>query len=320
MKFNAANWLWLLLAVAALLSIYLLVQLRRKRYVARFTNVKLLGTVAPTRPGWRRHVAFTLILLALASMTVAMAKPTKNVKVPRDKATVMMVIDVSYSMKATDVTPNRLAAAQKAAKEFVEMLPDSINLGLVSFARSAIVEVSPTTNRGQVSSAIDHLQLGPSTATGDAILTALQSLQTFQDSIPGGKKDSDKVPSRVVLLSDGARTVGRPVEDGISAAKKASVPVSTIAFGTPNATVELDDGLAPVPVDRQTMKQIADGTGGSYHAAASASELQEVYQDIGSQIGYTTARREVTTWAVGVGLILAFLGTGVSLFWAGRFL
>lgn len=320
MKFNAADWLWLLLAVAALLGIYLLVQLRRKRYVARFTNVKLLGTVAPKRPGWRRHVAFTLILLALASLTVAMAKPTKNVKVPRDRATVMMVIDVSYSMKATDVSPNRLAAAQKAAKEFVEMLPASINLGLVSFARSAMVDVPPTTNRGQVARAIDGLQLGPSTATGDAILTALQSLQTFQDSIPGGKQDSDDVPSRVVLLSDGARTVGRPVEDGIAEAKKQRVPVSTIAFGTPNATVELDDGLAPVPVDRQTMKQIADGTGGSYHAAASASELQEVYKDIGSQIGYTTARREVTTWAVGVGLILAFLGTGVSLLWGSRFL
>lgn len=320
MTFLAAHWLWLLLAVAALLVVYVVLQLRRKRYAVRFSNVDLLGRIAPKRPGWRRHVAFGLLLLALASLTVAMARPSKNVKVPRDRATVMMVIDVSLSMEATDVTPTRLKAAQKAGKQFAAMLPKQINLGLVSFAGTATVDVRPTTSRDPVERAIDQLRLAPSTATGDAIFAALGALQSFQNQLPSANGKRDPIPSRIVLLSDGARTVGRPVDEAIAAAKQANVPISTIAFGTSNGTVELEGQQQQVPVDTETMKQIAAGTGGSYHAAASASELQDVYKNLGSQIGYTTKPREVTTWAVAVGLILAFVAAGASLFWTNRLL
>lgn len=318
--FLSPDWLWLLLAVAALLALYLVLQLRRKRYVVRFTNVALLGSIAPKRPGWRRHVAFGLLILALASFTVAMARPSKQVKVPRDRATVMMVIDVSLSMEADDVAPTRLKAAQRAATQFTQMLPKSINLGLVSFAGTATVDTAPTTNRSSVTDAIAHLQLAPSTATGDAIFAALGALQSFQRQVPTGAGNAGRVPSRIVMLSDGARTVGRPVDEAISAAHQAKVPVSTIAFGTADGSVQLDGQQQEVPVDTDTMKRIASGTGGSYHSAASAGELRDVYQNIGSQIGYTKQPREVTTWAVGIGLILAFVAAGASLLWTNRML
>jgi Ca-activated chloride channel homolog len=318
--FLAPHWLWLLLGVAGLLVLYVVLQLRRKRYAVRFTNVELLGSIAPKRPGWRRHVAFTLLLLALAAGSLAMARPSKTVKVPRDRATVMMVIDVSLSMESTDVTPTRLKAAQKAAKEFARLLPSSINLGLVSFAGTAAVDVRPTTNRSDVTRAIDNLQLAPSTATGDAIFAALGALQSFQAQAPSTGNKSQPVPARIVMLSDGARTVGRPVDEGITAAKQAKVPISTIAFGTPTGTVELEGQQQQVPVDTDTMKHIAQGTGGSYHAAASASQLHDVYQNLGSQIGYTKEPKEITTRVVGIGLILAFAAAGASLLWTNRLL
>ena len=316
--FLSPGWLWLLLAVAVLLGVYIVLARRRGRYAARFTNVALLDSVAPKRPGWRRHVAFGLLLVSLASLTVAMARPARQVKVPRDRATVMMVIDVSLSMEANDVTPTRLKAAQVAAKQFTHLLPKQINLGLVSFAGTATVDVAPTTNRDSVTRAIDDLQLAQSTATGDAIIAALGALRSFRAQLPTGDGRSKPVPSRVVMLSDGARTVGRPVADAIQAAQKAHVPVSTIAFGTAEGSIELEGQSQQVPVDTETMKEIAKGTGGSYHSAASAGELRTVYKDLGSQIGFTTQHREVTIWAVAVGLFLAFAATGLSLLWTNR--
>ncbi len=318
--FLSPGWLWVLLAVAALLGIYIVLALRRSRYAARFTNVALLDSVAPKRPGWRRHVAFGLLLVALASFTVAMARPARQVKVPRDRATVVMVIDVSLSMEATDVTPTRLKAAKAAAKQFAHLLPKQINLGLVSFAGTPTVDVSPTTNRDSVTRAIDNLQLAQSTATGDAIIAALGALRSFRAQLPTGNGQLKPVPSKIVMLSDGARTVGRPVSDAIQAAQKARVPVSTIAFGTAEGSIELEGQQQQVPVDTETMKEIAKGTGGSYHSAASADELRAVYRDLGSQIGYTTQHREVTVWAVGIGLLLAFAAAGLSLLWTNRLL
>ncbi len=318
--FLSPGWLWVLLAVAALLVLYVVLARRRGRYAARFTNVALLDSVAPKRPGWRRHVAFGLLLLALASLTVAMARPARQVKVPRDRATVMMVIDVSLSMEATDVTPTRLKAAKAAAKQFAHLLPKQINLGLVSFAGTPTVDVAPTTNRESVTRAIDDLQLAQSTATGDAIIAALGALRSFRVQLPTENGQLKPVPSKIVMLSDGARTVGRPVSDAIQAAQKARVPVSTIAFGTAEGSIELEGQQQQVPVDTETMKEIAKGTGGSYHSAASADELRAVYHDLGSQIGYTTQHREVTVWAVGVGLILALAAAGLSLLWTNRLL
>lgn len=318
MKFLAPQWLWLLAAVGALLLLYVLLQWRRKRYAVRFSNTALLGSLVPKRPGWRRHVAFTMLLLALASLTVAMSRPSRQVKVPRDRATVMMVIDVSFSMDANDVAPTRLKAAQAAAKEFAGMLPKSINLGLESFSGTTSIDAKPSTNRTPVKQAIDRLHTAASTATGDAIFAALDALHSFQQEIPS---DNGKAPpERIVMLSDGARTLGRSVDSAIQAAKQAKVPISTIAFGTPNGEVDIEGNRSSVPVDTDTMKQIASGTGGTYHAAASEQELHDIYKNLGSQIGYVKRPREVTTWAIGVGLILAFSAAGASLFWTNRLL
>lgn len=318
--FLSPGWLWLLLAVAGLLALYLVLQLRRKRYAVRFANLELLGRLAPKRPGWRRHVAFGLLLLALVGLTTAMAKPTRDTRVPRDRATVMMAIDVSLSMRAEDVSPNRLEAAQAAAKEFVSLLPPRINLGLVTFSGTANVAVSPTTDRGSVLRALDNLELSERTAIGEAVFSCLDALKTFQSQLAGQEGTDGAPPSRIVLMSDGTNTWGRSPEQAVGAAKQAEVPVSTIAFGTDDGYIELEGDRTPVPVNHDQLKGIADGTGGSYYAAASAEELSSVYRDLGSQIGYTTERREITTWFVGMGLLFAFAAAGASLAWTNRLL
>jgi Ca-activated chloride channel family protein len=318
--FLSPAWLWALLAVAAFAAVYLVLQLRRKAYAARFANLELLGSIAPRRPGWRRHLSFALLLLALSSLTVAMARPTKDVRVPRDRATVMMAIDVSLSMQSTDVEPTRLVAAQRAAKEFVDLLPPRINLGLVSFSGSASVAVSPTTDRAAVKRAIDNLQLAERTAIGEAIFSCLDAIKTFQAQLAGQDGGNPPPPARVVLMSDGSNTWGRTPEQGVAAAKQANVPVSTIAFGTDNGYIVLEGEHVAVPVNHEQLQGIADDSGGSYHSAASAGELSDVYRDIGSQIGYTTERHEVTTWLVGTGLLAAFAASGLALFWTNRLL
>ena len=176
MTFQAPLWLLALLGVAALVGYYVLVQRRRKAYAARFTNVALLGSIMPKRPGWKRHVAFGILAVGLATLVVSLAVPSTVVRVPREKATVVMAVDVSLSMQATDIQPDRFRAMQTAAKEFVDVLPERINLGLVSFAGTATTLVPPTTDRLQVSNAIDNLDLAESTAIGEAIFTSLEAI------------------------------------------------------------------------------------------------------------------------------------------------
>jgi Ca-activated chloride channel family protein len=318
MTFQSPLWLLLLLAVAALVGLYVLLQLRRKRYAARFTNVALLGSLVPKRPGWRRHLAFGLVALALAALVVSLAVPSAEVRVPRERATVIMAVDVSLSMKATDIDPTRFQAMQTAAKQFVDVLPARINLGLVSFAGTATTLVPPTTDRGQVRTAIDHLQLAEATAIGEAVFTSLSAIENYQDSLDTPSRDLP--PARIVLLSDGYNTVGRDDTQAIDAATSAKVPVSTIAFGTDYGTLDLNGETVPVPVDRATLKKIADETGGSYSQAASAGELEKVYADLGSQIGYTTEPHDISPWFVRTGVFLAFLGAVLSLLWTQRLL
>jgi Ca-activated chloride channel homolog len=316
MTFQSPVWLVALLAVVALVALYVFLQLRRKAYAARFTNVALLGSLVPKRPGWRRHLAFGVVALGLATLVVSLAVPSTEVRVPREKATVIMAVDVSLSMQATDIEPDRFQAMQKAAKEFVDVLPERINLGLVSFAGTATTLVPPTTDRVQVESAIDNLDLAEATAIGEAVFTSLTAIENFQSSLSGD--DAEEAPARIVLLSDGATTVGREDTQAIDAARAAGVPVSTIAFGTDYGTLDLDGETVPVPVDRAALEEIADGTGGSYSEAASASELEEVYADLGSQIGYTTEPQDVSYWFVRFGVLFALIGAGLSLLWTNR--
>ncbi|MGY1591409.1 VWA domain-containing protein [Geodermatophilus sp. SYSU D00708] len=318
MTFQAPLWLLGLLAVVALVALYVVLQLRRKAYAARFTNVALLGSLVPKRPGWRRHLAFGLVALSLAALVVSLAVPSTEVRVPRERATVIMAVDVSLSMQATDIEPSRFEAMQKAAKEFVDVLPERINLGLVSFAGTATTLVTPTTDRGQVRSAIDNLDLAESTAIGEAVFTSLSAIQNYQASLEATEEELP--PARIVLLSDGYNTVGRDDTQAVDAAVDAGIPVSTIAFGTDYGTLDLDGERVPVPVDRETLERIADDTGGSYSEAASAAELEQVYEDLGSQIGYTTEPRDVSYWFVRGGVLLALLGVVLSLLWTNRLL
>jgi Ca-activated chloride channel homolog len=316
MTFLAPAWLWLLVAVAALVAGYVVLQLRRTKYVARFSNVELLGSVAPRRPGWRRHLTFALLLIGLTVLSVGVARPAAAVRVPRDRATVVMAIDVSLSMQATDVLPSRLQAAQQAAKKFVDLLPSRINLGLVSFGGSANSLVAPTVNRDTVKTAIDKLRLQESTAIGQAVVTSLDSINVFgQETTAKGDKPP---PARIVLLSDGANNKPPSVSDAAAAARKAGVQVSTIAFGTDGGTVSVDGQTIPVPADKVTLDQLARSTGGSYHAAASVQELESVYANIGSQIGYTTEHRDISWRFLTVGLMFALAAAGTSMLWAGR--
>src|SRR5688572_14082170 len=316
MTFQAPLWLLALLGVAALVGYYVLVQRRRKAYAARFTNVALLGSIMPKRPGWKRHVAFGILAVGLATLVVSLAVPSTEVRVPREKATVVMAVDVSLSMQATDIQPDRFRAMQTAAKEFVDVLPERINLGLVSFAGTATTLVPPTTDRVQVANAIDNLDLAESTAIGEAVFTSLTAIENFQSTVEAG--EDEPPPARIVLLSDGQTTVGREDTQAIDAARAAGVPVSTIAFGTDYGTLDLDGETVPVPVDRASLEQLAEQTGGSYSEAASAAELEQVYADLGSQIGYTTEPQDISPWFVRGGVVLAMLGVVLSLFWTNR--
>lgn len=317
MTFLSPGWLFLLLAVAALLAGYVVLQLRRKSYAARFTNVALLGTVAPRRPGWRRHLTFALLLIGLTVLSIGVARPSAAVRVPRERATVMLDVDVSLSMEATDVLPSRIQAAKRAAKKFAELLPTRINLGLVSFARNANVLVPPTLDRDQFKKAVDGLHLDNYTAIGEAIFSSLQAIKVFSQATTA--RGDSPPPARIVLLSDGSNTTGRPVSDAIRAAQRAKVPVSTIAFGTPNGTVTGENGaVIPVPADDSALAQIAQLTGGSFHTAASVEQLESVYKDIGSQIGYTTEHRDISWRFLVAGVIASMLAAASSMLWAGR--
>jgi Ca-activated chloride channel family protein len=318
MTFQSPWWLVALLAVVALVALYVVLQLRRAKYAARFTNVALLGSLVPRRAGWRRHVAFGLLALGLAVLVTSLAVPSTEVRVPRERATVVMAVDVSLSMRATDIEPDRFSAMQVAAKQFVDVLPARINLGLVSFAGTATTLVTPTTDRDQVRTAIDNLQLAEATAIGEAVFTSLTAVTNFQSTLESSGEEVP--PARVVLLSDGYNTVGRETTQAVDAAVSAQVPVSTIAFGTDYGVLDLNGERFPVPVDRSTLEDIADKTGGSYSEAASAAELQQVYEDLGSQIGYTTEAQDISPWFVRGGLLFAFLGIVASLLWTNRLL
>jgi Ca-activated chloride channel family protein len=316
MHFASPSWLFLLIAVLAVALGYLLVQLRRRKFVARFSNTQLLASVVPRRPGWRRHLTFALLLISMTVLSLGVARPTAAVRVPQEKATVMLAIDVSLSMQATDVLPNRLDAAKQAAQQFADLLPKRINLGLVKFGRNGSVLVPPTLDRDSFKRAVDGLQLEPYTAIGEGVFACLDALQTFSQTTTAA---NDKpAPARIVLLSDGSNTVGRTVAEAAAAAKKASTPVSTIAFGTDSGTVTVEGRTTPVPADKPTLRGLAQSTGGTFHTAASAQELQSVYKDIGSQIGYTTAQRDISWRFMIAGLLALVLAGAISLLWSGR--
>jgi len=307
--FDHAWYFIFLLVVLVLVGLYIAAQLARQRRVLRFANMELLESVAPQRPNRWRHLPAVLLVVSLVLFTIAMAGPTRDVRIPRNRAVVMLVIDVSQSMRATDIEPNRLAAAQVAAKQFADELTAGINLGLIAYAGTATVLVSPTTNRDATKQAIDKLQPADRTATGEAIFTALQAIATVGAVIGGGDTPP---PARIVLFSDGKETVPSNPDNPKGAytaartAKDQGVPISTISFGTPYGYVEINDQRQPVPVDDETMKKVAQLSGGQSYSASNLSELKGVYSTLQQQIGYETIRGDASTGWLRLGsLVLA---------------
>jgi Ca-activated chloride channel homolog len=237
--------------------------------------------------------------------------------VPREEATVMLALDVSLSMQATDVLPTRIDAAKKAAIKFADLLPPKINLGLVGFAKSAEVKVPPTIDRDSFKAAVDSLELRESTAIGDAVEACLDAIRTFSASTT--VKGSKPPPAQIVLLSDGTSNSGKKPLDAAQDAVKQKVPVATIAFGTPSGTVDLPgEGVQPVPADRTTLHRLADATHGSFHTAVSEQELSAIYKDLGSQIGYQTVHRDISWRFLALGVLIGMVAAATSLLWAGR--
>jgi Ca-activated chloride channel homolog len=303
LQFLAPSRLWLLLLIPALVGLYLLL-IQRKRNRNKQVGRTMFDLVIPRDRTWLRHLAVGLSILSLLTLTLAFAKPKDEVSVPRERATIVVTIDVSLSMEATDVEPTRLEAAKGAAVDFVNALPPKFNVALVSFAGTATTVVPPTLDRGAVTAAIENLRPDRSTAIGEGIYTSLAALA----QVPPDPDNPDAVvPARVVLLSDGKTQVGRTSDEAAQAAKAQRVPIYTIAYGTADGYIEIGGRQEPVPVDKAELARVSKISGGEAYSASSAGELKQVYKDIGSSVGKEKVDREVTARYAGFGLGLAIL-------------
>ena len=314
----AHPWFFLfLLFVAGLVALYVVTQRARQKRILRFANMELLESVAPKRPNRWRHLSAILLIGSMVLLTIAMAGPQNDVRIPRNRAVVLLAIDVSQSMRATDIEPSRLAAAQVAAKQFADQLTPGINLGLIAYAGTATVLVSPTTNREATKIAIDNLQLADRTATGEAIFTALQAIATVGAVIGGG--EDGPPPARIVLMSDGKETVPSNPDNPKGAftaartAKDQGVPISTVTFGTPYGYVEINDQRQPVPVDDETLEKIAELSDGNAYSASTLEQLKEVFTSLQDQIGYETVKGDASVGWLRLGALLLALSALAAL-------
>ncbi|WP_099244952.1 VWA domain-containing protein [Mycobacterium sp. shizuoka-1] len=301
----------------ALLALYTVVQVQRRRRLRRFVAPAALARLNPKRPHRLRHLPIALAATALLALVFALAGPTHQVRIPRNRAVVMLVIDVSPSMQAKDVAPNRLRAAQDAARTFAQQLTPGVNLGLVSFGGNVNLLVSPTPDHGATVAALDKLQPDNSTATGEALFTALESIQTVSTVLTAG--DATPPPARIVLLSDGGENKPanpdnpRGAFTAARAAKDQGVPVSTITFGTRAGVVTLKDESIPVPSDGTQMKRIAELSGGQTYTATTVDELNRSYASVLQQVGYQTTSAPGGTGWLRLAVLLATIATFLAL-------
>jgi Ca-activated chloride channel family protein len=304
LAFGSPDRLLILLVIPLLIVAYIIATHRKNRRGMRFTNTSMLDVVVPKQSQWRRHLAVALSLLSLITLTAAFARPKTQVDVPRERATVVVVIDASLSMEATDVNPDRLSAAKQAAVAFVDSLPEKYNVAVVSMSGNPNILVPPTLAHNTVENAINTIRLQESTAIGESIITALRALE----QAPKDPANPEAIaPGAIVMLSDGSNTAGRSPQQAAAEARAAKVPIYTIAYGTENGFVDLDGKREPVPVDHKLMQEIAELSAGKYFSAATPDQLRTVYNNIGSQVGYEKADREVTARFAGYGLAFAVL-------------
>jgi Ca-activated chloride channel family protein len=304
--------LWALALVPALLAVYLIAQRRRRAYTMRFTNLELLASVAPRRPGWRRHVPPVLMLLALVVLVGGLARPTMTRAVPREQSGIMLVMDVSLSMAATDVEPDRITAAKAAATEFVRALPKELRVGVAAFSEVSGLASPMTRSRSQTELSITSLRLGGGTAIGEGLHTALDEIERTKTA------DGKTAAASVLLLSDGQWNRGRPPGEAAERAKTMGVKVFVVGLGTQGATLDLGGQAIPVDLDEDELRGIAETTGGDFFLTADAESLRTVYRELGSSLGTERERQEVTAMAAGIAMLLLLAGAAASLVWFQR--
>jgi Ca-activated chloride channel family protein len=355
MSFASPELLLGLLLIPLGVAAYLWFQRRRSRYAVRFTNVALLSNIVPKAPAWRRHVPPAFYLTAIGALVLALARPSMVMAVPREEATVILTMDVSGSMMATDVAPSRLAAAQQAAADFVDQLPAKFKIGLVAFSTAPRVLVSPTTDHQAILDALTDLRPQGGTALGDAIEVSLEAAGLDPNAPIGAtpspsatpdssaSADPSAAPSAdpsasastdpaqqplvaTVLLSDGANSTGEtePI-DAASDAAALNVPVYTIALGTRDGRVTVPDPQSgqmvtvDVPPDTETLAQVAEMTNARFFEAPTADQLKQIYDSLGSKVGYTQEEQEVTQAFAAAGLLFVLGGAGLAMLWFNRF-
>ncbi len=343
MKFLWPEALWLAVIAAPLLvALYLWLLHRRKKNTVRFASVSLVKQALGKGPGWRRHVPPAVLLTALLVLLVAVSRPTAVIRLPSQQETIILAMDVSGSMRATDIKPSRIVASQEAAKTFVGELPNSVRVGVVSFAGTAAVVQAPTLSREDVLAAIDRFQLQRATAIGSGIVLSLATL--FPDAgfdlsnitgakpmPPGfGDKKEDKpkftpvepgsyASAAIILLTDGQRTTGPDTLEMAKLAADRGVRIYTVGMGTKEGEVIGFEGWSMrVRLDEETLKQVALLTRGEYFFAGTAEDLKKVYQGLSSKLVVEKRDTEVTALFAALGALLALIGAGLSLWWFGR--
>jgi Ca-activated chloride channel family protein len=313
-SFASPAWLLGLALVPLALLAYQASRRRGSRYAVRFTALPALKAAAAVVPAWRRHVPAALALAALAALVLALAKPQKTIAVPVERASIMLVTDHSRSMSATDVEPDRLSAAQRAARTFINQLPEQVRLGAVAFSDTPDAVQAPSSDHDDARRIVDAQVADGATATGAALEVAI-------DALKNDKQNGKRAPSAIILLSDGKTTVPPDPVPIARSARQLKIPIYTVALGTRDATVPNPNPFGTpllVAPDPETLRQIARVSGGKAFTAEDSDSLKSIYKTLGSQLGTKKQKKQVTaSFAIG-GLVL-LLGAGItSLRWAGR--
>jgi len=307
-------WLLALLALPLVVAAVVLRRRRARRYAVRFTGVQTLKLAALGTPAWRRHLPPALALLALGLLVFALAKPERTVAVPNGRAAVMLVTDHSLSMEATDVQPDRLTAAQRAAHAFLDKLSNQVSVGAVAFSDSPDSVQAPSQDHSQARAVVDAQEPNGATDTGDALAVAIQSLTQT-------KQNGRRLPSSIVLLSDGRTTTGRDPVEVAREARRLRIPIYTVSLGTQDALIPNPGGFGPpvpVPPDPQLLGEIARTSGGRAFTAEDQGELSSIYKSLGSRLATRNAKREITAaFALG-GLAALIAAAAASLRVSGR--